>query len=342
MILMLTRLSEKFEFRLILFCALLSFILFDCKQVKAQNDPQFAQYWAIPAFYNPAYAGQIEFVRIRGGYNLQWIGIKNAPRSLAATADMPVKLGKKQRLGVGVNVMQENIGLFSNLLIGAQLAYQIRVKPLKGVLTIGIQPAYYNTKFRGTDIYIPEGNEYHSPEDEALPKQDVTGNAFDLSAGITYTHKYFSIGISGLHLLEPKINLEQEGEAESETSQYSTTLMRQLYFTADGNIPIRNSLFSLQPSLLVRTDFSNFSAELTLRTTFRKFLSFGVGYRYKDAIAVMLGAEFKNVFLGYAYSIPLSPLNRASSGSHEIIAGYQIKLNFGEKNKNKHRSIRIM
>lgn len=56
----------------------------------------------------------------------------------------------------------------------------------------------------------------------------------------------------------------------------------------------------------------------------------------------MIGAEFKNFFLGYAYSYPLSPLNRASSGSHEIVAGYMVKLNFGDKNKNKHRSIRIM
>lgn len=306
----------------------------------AQNDPQFAQYWAIPAFYNPAFAGEIEYIRIRGGYNMQWLGIKNAPRSLAATADMPVKLGKKHRMGVGVNVMQENIGLFGNLLIGAQLAYQF--KALKGTFSIGLQPAYYNSKFKGSKVYIPEGDDFHQPDDTGLPNQDVAGNAFDLSAGIRYSHKYFSIGISALHLLEPTINLEQEGETESETGQYTTVLQRQMYFTANGNIPIRNSLFSLQPSLLVRTDFANFSAEATMRATYKRFISFGIGYRWKDAVSAMLAAEFKNFFLGYAYSYPLSPINRGSSGSHEIVAGYMIKLNYGDKNKNKHRSIRIM
>ena len=49
----------------------------------AQNDPQFTQHWAVPTFYNPAYAGQIEYVRIRLGANLQWVGIKNAPQSLS-------------------------------------------------------------------------------------------------------------------------------------------------------------------------------------------------------------------------------------------------------------------
>lgn len=306
----------------------------------AQNDPQFVQYWAVPTFYNPAYLGQKEFVRIRLGANLQWLGIKRAPQSYIVTADMPVKLGKKQRMGVGVTGMMESIGLYGNTWVSAQASYQFRV--LKGVLSVGIQPAYYNTKFKGSEVYIPEGDDYHQPDDEALPKEDVAGQAFDLSAGISYTHKYFSVGISALHILEPKIELSEDNASDTETTQFSATVPRQMYFMADGNIPIKNSLFSLQPSLLVRTDFSNFSAEVTLRSTFKQFISFGLGYRWKDALSAMIGAEFKNFFLGYAYSYPLSPLNRASSGSHEIVAGYMVKLNFGDKNKNKHRSIRIM
>lgn len=310
------------------------------RKAMAQNDPQFVQYWAVPTFYNPAYLGQKDFVRIRLGANLQWLGIKRAPQSYIVTADMPVKLGKKQRMGVGVTGMMESIGLYGNTWVSAQASYQFRV--LKGVLSVGIQPAYYNTKFKGSEVYIPEGDDYHQPDDEALPKEDVAGQAFDLSAGISYTHKYFSVGISALHILEPKIELSEDNASDTETTQFSATVPRQMYFMADGNIPIKNSLFSLQPSLLVRTDFSNFSAEVTLRSTFKQFISFGLGYRWKDALSAMIGAEFKNFFLGYAYSYPLSPLNRASSGSHEIVAGYMVKLNFGDKNKNKHRSIRIM
>ncbi len=310
------------------------------RKAMAQNDPQFVQYWAVPTFYNPAYLGQKEFVRIRLGANLQWLGIKRAPQSYIVTADMPVKLGKKQRMGVGVTGMMESIGLYGNTWVSAQASYQFRV--LKGVLSVGIQPAYYNTKFKGSEVYIPEGDDYHQPDDEALPKEDVAGQAFDLSAGISYTHKYFSVGISALHILEPKIELSEDNASDTETTQFSATVPRQMYFMADGNIPIKNSLFSLQPSLLVRTDFSNFSAEVTLRSTFKQFISFGLGYRWEDALSAMIGAEFKNFFLGYAYSYPLSPLNRASSGSHEIVAGYMVKLNFGDKNKNKHRSIRIM
>ena len=60
------------------------------------------------------------------------------------------------------------------------------------------------------------------------------------------------------------------------------------------------------------------------------------------AIMAMVGAEYKNFYLGYSYDFPMSDIAKESSGSHEIILGYKLKLDFSEKNKNKHKSIRIM
>lgn len=309
--------------------------------VRAQGDAMFTQYWAVPTYYNPAATGTVDFIRIRGGAKLQWIGIDNAPRTFMGAADMPVKLGKKQRIGVGVLFNQESIGLYRNMGINAQLSYKFRF--LKGVWSVGVQPGFYNTEFKGSDVYIPEGDDFHQPDDPELPTTDVSGNAFDISAGLLYTHKYFSVGVSVLHITEPQVTMDSgEGGNDAEGIEFQAVLPRQAYFTAEGNIPLRNSLFSLQPSLLLRTDFNTFTPEATMRATYNRFLSFGVGYRYKEAISAMVAVEFKNFFLGYAYDYPLSAINKASSGSHEIVAGYMVKLNFGEKNKNKHRSIRIM
>ena len=93
---------------------------------------------------------------------------------------------------------------------------------------------------------------------------------------------------------------------------------------------------------MVKTDFSVFSAEITARARYNKFLSFGVGYRWKEAVMIMAGAEYKNFFVGYAYDYPLSAIAKASSGSHELLVGYKMKIDLSGKNKNKHRSIRIM
>ena len=225
----------------------------------AQGAAQFTQYWAVPTYYNPAATGTVDFIRIRGAGKLQWVGIERAPRTISGMADMPIKLGKKHRLGVGVLFNTERIGLYNNLSVSAQVSYKFKF--LKGVWSVGIQPGYYNTKFKGSDVYIPEGDDYHQPDDPDIPTQDVSGNAFDLSAGVLYTHKYFSVGISMLHITEPTVTMDSEGGSDHETVEFQAVVPRQAYFTADGNIPFRNSLFSLQPSLLVRTDFSNFTAE---------------------------------------------------------------------------------
>lgn len=330
------RLSRRASAAFVAFVAMLAAAI----PSSAQGDAQFTQYWAVPAYYNPAATGTVDFIRIRGGARLQWLGIENAPRSFLGSADMPVKLGKKHRIGLGVLFSQESIGLYRNLGVGAQISYKFKF--LKGTWSVGVQPGYYNSKFNGSDIYIPEGEDFHQPDDPDLPSSDVSGNAFDISAGVLYSHKYFSVGVSVLHITEPTLTMDDEGGADQETVEFQAVLPRQAYFTADSNIPLRNSLFSLQPSLLVRTDFSNFSAEATMRATYNRFISFGVGYRYKEAISAMVAVEFKNFFLGYAYDYPLSAIAKASSGSHEIVAGYMVKLNLGEKNKNKQRSIRIM
>ena len=96
------------------------------------------------------------------------------------------------------------------------------------------------------------------------------------------------------------------------------------------------------PSVMVKSNITFTTGEVTARVRYNKFLQFGVGYRWDDAIVAMIAAEFKNFYVGYSYDYPMSVLSRASTGSHELIVGYQLKLDLGEKNKNRHKAIRIM
>ena len=145
-----------------------------------------------------------------------------------------------------------------------------------------------------------------------------------------------------MHLTGPKVKMSIEGSESNETQSYETELPRTIYFDAGGNIDLNNTLFTLQPSLLIGTDLTDFTADITMRATYNKFITFGLGYRWNEAVCIMIGAEFKNFFLGYAFDYPTSAIARASAGSHELVAGYQLKIDMSGKNKNKHRSIRIM
>lgn len=320
--------------------ALICLIAISCETM-AQGDVQLSQYWAVPTLYNPGAAGTGagDYVRIRGGARLQWMGIDNAPHTFLVAADSPLKIGRK-RIGLGLNMNQESLGLFSNMLLNIQGSYKLRI--LKGELSIGVQGGYFNQKFKGSEIITPGGDDYHDSNDEALPNQDLNGSTFDLSAGLFYTRGKIWAGISALHIMQPTVRMSIDGTDTGETMQYESTLPRMIYFMGGGNFAIKNTLFEMQPSLMVKTDLTSFTAEASIRGVYNKFLSAGLGYRWKDAISIMVGAEIKNFFIGYAYDYPLSPIGKASSGSHELIGGYQLKLDFSGKNKNKHRSIRFM
>ena len=312
----------------------------------APPDAQLSQYYEVPSYYNPAAVGRTDFVRIRGGARLQWVGIDNAPTTFIGAADMPLKLFNR-RFGVGVMFQTESEGLYRNVTVGAQLAYKFRF--LKGTFTIGVQPGFLSETFKGSEVFIPDGDDYHTPTDEAIPQTDVSGSAFDLGAGVWYDHRYFWAGLSMTHLMSPTITFSTEGSSGGETSgttdsqkQFKFQARRTLYFMAGGNIPIKNTLFELQPSAMVKSDFSFTTGEINARVRYNKFLSAGVGYRYNDAIIASVAAEFKGFFLGYSFDYALTEINRASSGSHEFFLGYSLKLDFSEKNKNKHKSIRIM
>ena len=300
--------------------------------LKAQVDNQYTQYYMVPGYYNPSAIGNTDYIHITLGSRAQWVGIKHAPLSFVGLADMPFKFLNK-RFATGVSINQTSMGLYSGLNASAQLAYKHRL--FGGTLSGGFQVGLVNEKFKGSEIIEIGGEE----ADDAIPKTDVSGNALDLGVGLHYQHKYWWAGISATHLTEPSVEMKAEGNEED---LYIFEAGRTYYFMAGGNIPIKNTLFELQPSVFVKTDFNLFQAEATMRVRYNKFITGGVAYRHNDAVSLVAGVEIKNFVVGYSYDYPISDISKATSGSPEVFVNYNVKLNLGEKNKNKHKSIRLM
>ncbi len=311
--------------------------------VLGQTDAQFSQYYEVPTFYNPAAVGSTDFLRIRGGGRLQWVGIDNAPKSFIAAGDMPLKLFGK-RIGVGLVINQESAGLFRSLIAGAQLGYKIR--KLGGEWTAAIQLGMYDQSFKGSEVYLPDDDDYHQGTDEGIPTSDIHGTAFDFAAGLWYQHPRFYAGVSCTHLSSPTVSMNTANSSGgSETSgeaKYEFKANRTLYFTAGCNIPIKNTLFEIVPSVLVKSDFTFTTGEITARARYRRLFSFGIGYRWDDAVIATVAAEIKNFYIGYSYDYVTSAIRSASSGSHELFLGYSLKLDFSEKNRHRHKSVRLM
>lgn len=315
-----------------------------------QTQAQLTQYFAVPTYYNPAAVGQTDNIRLRGGMRMQWVGIDNAPQTFLATGDMPFKF-LRRRWGTGLIVQSESLGLFRNLTLDAQIGWKKR-NLWKGELTAALQFGLVSETFKGTDVFIPDGDDYHHADDEAIPKTDVTGNALDVGLGVWYTHPWFYLGVSATHVTSPTIKFTSDSEgggttggatADGETAKnYEFKVPRVFYVIGGSNIAIKNTLFEVLPSFLFHMDSSFTGFELTGRVRYNKFLTAGVGYRYNDAVSVLLGVEFRGFWAGYSYDYSISDIGKVSSGSHEILVGYSLKLDLGDKNKNKQKSIRIM
>lgn len=307
-----------------------------------QTDAQFTQYYEARTFYNPGAIGSVDSLRIRAGSRMQWVGIDNAPVSFIGMADMPVKLGKK-RIGVGALVDTESMGLYNSLNLGLQAAYKFR--KFGGEFSAGVTIGMYDQKFKGSEAFIPDGDDYHQGADDAIPTRDIHGTALDLAAGLWYRHPKFWAGLSCTHLTSPTVTMRSETEGSTSSSdayEYEFQAARTLYFMGGCNIRLKNTLFELMPSVLVKSDLTFTTGEATLRARYNGFMLFGLGYRWDDAVYATLGVELKNFYVGYAYDYSTSAIAKATSGSHEVFLGYTMKLDLSDKNKNKHKSVRIM
>ena len=317
---------NKYRLKVII---LLSFLGMIGSYSMAQTDAFMSQYYEIPTLYNPAAAGSSGELRFRGAGRLQWTGTDNNPRNFALTADLPLTLAGRG-FGIGVRGFSQSEGPLRMMSAGMQAGYRFRLG--SGSLTAALEGRYGNGR---------------------LKRSERRDHAFSFGAGLFFAHPSFWAGISGLDLNSPVMSfvrmpeetVDPESTEESdvtETENVEIKTKRSVCLMAGGNIPLSATLFELLPSIIMKSDFDRLRGELTGRLRYKKLISFGVGYRFDDALVLTLAAEIKGFFIGYSYDCPVSSWAKKSDGSHEIVVGYSVKLDFRPKEKNKYKSIRIM
>lgn len=280
-------------------------------------------------YYNPAYAGTTGDLNMLALARLQWLGIKGAPKSFFLNADMPLNLGKTNH-GVGLVVFTDGIGLFQNTHVGGQYAY--KQKLFGGTLSLGLQLGIVNQSFNGEKVYYPT-SQFHQQEDQAIPKTQVSGIGFDLNAGVYYTRKNLYAGFGVTHINKTEIQLDE----------YSYMYLSSTYNLIAGyNIKFNNPLYELQPSVFLKTDMQSFQADITARLEYNKMFNGGFTWRANESVVLLLGAKFGSLQVGYAYDFPTTALFAKTSGSHELVVSYKLKLKKSKSGKNRHKSVRIL
>jgi type IX secretion system PorP/SprF family membrane protein len=311
--------------------SIIFFVLF-CISINifAQSDPMFSQNMFNLLNGNPGYAGSRGQMNVVVANRNQWAGLEGAPVTTVAGADAALDIFGKSA-GVGLEVMNDNIGLFSNLFIKASFARQL-VLPT-GQLGIGLSVGVISQSFDGTGVVIPE-SEYHEENDPLIPAEEVSGFTPDFGLGAFFQGDKLYAGMGIQHLFAPEPNFQED---------FYVYIHRSVFLTGGYTISPDERRYDLKPSFYARIGGGSWQIDWNLNVDFRDKYWAGITYRYQDAVVLLGGLKLANgIWVGYSYDISTSALSKAGSkGSHEIVVGYSFDLNINKKSK-RYKSVRFL
>ena len=272
----------------------------------SQQRAQFTQYISNELLINPAYAGAEEALSVSLFHRTQWAGIDGAPTTQSLAGHSLVKSNK---LGLGITIVNDKIGIHKSFTASSSLAYRIQLKQ-DAFLSLGLQ---FGVNQKQSDFGSLSG-QIQNPNDPKLNSSNISEINFEFGSGIYLITPRLNLGIS-----MPNMLYENEAVDSPGYDLFDNTL----YFLARYSIPITNN-FKLQPGLLGRyVKNSPLSLDLNLAGVINDVLLVGVSYRLQESISPIIQAKLTPQFkIGYAYDYPLAGANSYGSNSHEFMLSY--------------------
>lgn len=293
-------------------------------RVQAQQDVAFLHYWRMETQWNPAAVGQSPQLSIQGAVQTHAMGYEQAGNTMWAGADMAFALGRTYH-GVGAMFLNDNIGLFSHKRFSLQYAYHQRWRG--GTIALGLQADMLQEGIDGSKADLGDKN------DPAFPTAQVNGSAFDLSVGSYYQRKGFRLSAAYHHLASPTVRLGETHELP---------IRGVLNVGTQYNIRTNSPLFTITPSAMFRSDFTDYRVDLTLRGQYKfenRLIFAGINYAPQRSVGLFVGGTLQGIDISYGYEANTSGLG-LGAGQHEIVIAYRLPIDLGKKQRNMHKSVR--
>ena len=274
----------------------------------AQQDAQFTQNFMNRLAVNPGYAGINGSICAFTLYRTQWVGFDGQPQTGLLSLDAPI--GAKKNMGLGLTIQTDKLGYMNNFY--GKLAYSYHLELGPGKLGLGLEAGAINNSINGAWL-APDGTDGATDSNIPTSGTNKAGTTYDVGFGAYYDipDKLY-VGIASSHL-----------PANPNGAYYD--LARHYYITAGYDYAIGTSLV-LKPSVFVKTDAASTAVDINLVAMYNSLVWAGVSYRLKDAIAPMIGVQYKvgpgTLRFGYSEDVTTSAIKTYSSGSHEIMLGY--------------------
>lgn len=285
-------------------------------ETKAQQQAMYSQYMFNTLAINPAYAGSRNVTSATALFRSQWVGMDGAPKTGTFTIDAPIN---NKKVGLGLQVYSDKIGITSNN--GAIVSYAYRIRMQTGTLAFGLQGGYSQYRANLNDVVL---NSYGS-QDLAF-NQNINKGMLNLGTGVYYNSDRFYVGLSAPQLLNNKLG----DFAVTNDNVYTGQAVH--LFLATGYVFRLSEDFDLKPSILVKgVKGAPIQADLNASLWIKQVFSIGVQYRTEADIAAMIEVQATpQLRFGYAYDRSTTNLVKLNSGSHEIMLRYEFGFERGK------------
>ena len=283
----------------------IAFLLIGIIQINAQQYPLYTQSTFNNFGINPAFAGSEDCIDFRLGYRLQWLGFEGNPTTAFINGHGKIKPkvlnGREWFMGVGARIVSDEAGPFSALRM--ELAWSIHVKLGKYVFgSFGIFAGVMQSKF-GLDGF----------DDPVVNGSQASILVPTITPGLLIYGRSFFIGLSMQDVIQkniPNVGLE-------------TNISTHYIFKASNNFKISRRS-DLLPSLILRmVKGAPVGYDINVMYVLDKKYQIGVSYRNQTAVAALIKITlFGSFTLGYSYDYTINHIKFGTSGSHEIIIGF--------------------
>jgi len=298
----------------IILLSLISFLLTNLSF--SQQLPMYSQYMNNKFLLNPAVAGSEDYIPVRLTARQQWVGIEDAPSTQALSGNF--LLGNKN-MGVGGYVFSDRFGIDSKVGIQGSFSYILDMGFWDSKLALGLSFMAFQYSFNTTNSIVTDAN------DPTVAYANESAFVPDANFGVYWHNDAFFFGASANQLIEYKVKFN-ELDAKENTLQRHYFIMGGYKFNISKDIDV-------EPSSMIKiTSASPVNFDLNVKGYYKKNYWLGVSYRTGvpfdtgNSIIAMIGASYQHIVIGYAFDYMFSNINNYTSGTHEIMIGY----NFGE------------
>jgi len=300
----------------------------------SQQDVQFTQFMYNRIYYNPAVAGSGGAICLNALHRSQWVGFEGAPTTQNVNANIPIK---KIGGGIGLSIVNDQIGFFNNVSARLMYAYQFELE--NGTLGVGLGVSFLNQALGGATWVPSDYNTQLGPNDPSIPAIDANGFQIDGIFGVYYENQNFWGGISSTRVIESAADVNSNFGGASTFFKNA----RHYYVMGGYNWAIPATNWELRPSTLVKLTSGSTTFDLNVTGVYNNKFWGGVTYRLQDAVAATLGWQVTpDIRLGYSYDVATSPLSGQGGGSHEVMVQYCFKIEIPPREKGSYKNPRFL